>query len=316
MLNSIAIADKHKDDLKEIILDFFKDFSRHLSVDNISELDMQQFLNQLYSRLDDMEKELNASKFIPTLDLIFEESGNNIINILPKGSFLAKYRFDIFYENTFDIYKRHRVQTTRELAYDSIRAVRQYIERALRENQDKEEILRGCKKVVGLNPMQEQAAHNYMLYLQNGDRQALQNKNRNSEYDDIVLASIISGKLLSSTKINKLTSDYINRSKLYRVALIAETESIGYAEMGEYESIIQAGMLEAVDLSNLKKIWVTQKDERVRANHQAIPAMNPDGVGILEYFRTPLGLMRYPHDNLGVAENVINCRCYLKYSKY
>ena len=257
---------------------------------------------------------MNKSDFMPILDVVFQEAGNNIINVLPKGSFLSKYRFDIFYDTTFDVYKRFRVKTTKDIVNDTVSAVKQAIERAINEKRSNEEILYEFKHSIGLNRQQENAVNNYKKALISGSLQSLKYENRDKSKDNEIISSIVAGALLSRSKVNSLVNAYRQRSIEYRANLIAETETLKYASAGEYESIIQAGMEEVIELNGLKKFWVTQRDERVRANHIAIPLMNNMGIDIWDYFQTPLGPMRYPRDENGAPGNIVNCRCYLKYN--
>lgn len=310
----ISIADKHKNMVREKVLKFFKDFARQTKIDDLERLDINSLLSILYKRLNDMDREMNKSDFMPILDVVFQEAGNNIINVLPKGSFLSKYRFDIFYDTTFDVYKRFRVKTTKDIVNDTVSAVKQAIERAINEKRSNEEILYEFKHSIGLNRQQENAVNNYKKALISGSLQSLKYENRDKSKDNEIISSIVAGALLSRSKVNSLVNAYRQRSIEYRANLIAETETLKYASAGEYESIIQAGMEEVIELNGLKKFWVTQRDERVRANHIAIPLMNNMGVDIWDYFQTPLGPMRYPRDENGAPGNIVNCRCYLKYN--
>lgn len=310
----ISIADKHKNMVREKVLKFFKDFARQTKIDDLERLDINSLLSILYKRLNDMDREMNKSDFMPILDVVFQEAGNNIINVLPKGSFLSKYRFDIFYDTTFDVYKRFRVKTTKDIVNDTVSAVKQAIERAINEKRSNEEILYEFKHSIGLNRQQENAVNNYKKALISGSLQSLKYENRDKSKDNEIISSIVAGALLSRSKVNSLVNAYRQRSIEYRANLIAETETLKYASAGEYESIIQAGMEEVIELNGLKKFWVTQRDERVRANHIAIPLMNNMGVDIWDYFQTPLGPLRYPRDENGAPGNIVNCRCYLKYN--
>lgn len=309
----ISIADKHKNMVREKVLKFFKDFARQTKIEDLERLDINSLLSVLYKRLNDMDKEMNKTDFMPILDVVFQEAGNNIINVLPKGSFLSKYRFDIFYDTTFDTYKRFRVKTAKDIVNDTVLAVKQAIERAINEKRNNEEILYEFKHSIGLNRQQENAVNNYKKALISGSLQSLKYENREKSKDNEIISSIAAGAILSRNKINNLVNSYRQRSIEYRANLIAETETLKYASAGEYESIIQAGMEGAVELNGLKKFWVTQRDERVRANHIAIPLINNNGVDIWDYFQTPLGPMRYPRDENGTAGNIVNCRCYLLY---
>jgi len=93
---------------------------------------------------------------------------------------------------------------------------------------------------------------------------------------------------------------------------IARTEALRAVSMGEYESLVQAKQQGKLDI-NLVRFWNYVPDERTRANHREIPKMNSEGVAVDVPFQTPLGALRFPRDPNGIAENVINCRCFLTY---
>ena len=313
MANSVEIADRKKKELSRTIIKFFEKYAEESSIENLESLDMAALVTHLYSRLDKMEAAMEKSAYLDPIDVVFKQSGDNIVEILPQGSFLTEYRFDIYDPNISDVYRQYRIRHLDDIVRQTVNAVRRAIERALRQKKSKQQVMDIFKRVLGLNEQQEQAVANYEQALQNNSSLALALQNRDKEKDSMVENAILIGVPLTMVQINRLVNQYIANSKLYRSNLIAETELLGAASLGEYEAIVQAGMLGAVETANLRKYWMTQEDERVRANHVAIPVMNPEGVGFFDVFRTPLGAMRYPRDELGVPQNVINCRCFLVY---
>jgi hypothetical protein len=86
-----------------------------------------------------------------------------------------------------------------------------------------------------------------------------------------------------------------------RALTIARTETVGALNAGAYEAAQQSRVMRS-------KRWLTQGDSRVRDRHVAIDGERAD---IGAAFSNGL---RYPHDPLGPAEEVINCRCSLAYS--
>lgn len=57
-----------------------------------------------------------------------------------------------------------------------------------------------------------------------------------------------------------------------------------------------------------RRFWHTAGDERVRHTHRAVPGMNPNGVGLSEPFKTPIGPAMHPPLE-------INCRCRVRLRK-
>lgn len=87
---------------------------------------------------------------------------------------------------------------------------------------------------------------------------------------------------------------------------IVRTESARIVEETTYET-----MQELSKQAELTKTWHTMADERVRSSHASMEGIT---VGMDEEFTLPSGATcMYPHGT-GIAEEDINCRCYLSYS--
>jgi F like protein len=86
-----------------------------------------------------------------------------------------------------------------------------------------------------------------------------------------------------------------------RALTIARTETVGALNAGAFTAAEQSRVMRS-------KQWLTQGDGRVRDSHAAIDG---ERVDIGAAFTNGL---RYPHDPMGPAEEVINCRCSLAYS--
>lgn len=67
---------------------------------------------------------------------------------------------------------------------------------------------------------------------------------------------------------------------------------------------------EAIESGKTKKMWVSQRDGRVRHTHRVA-----DGqiVPITGYFKVGKSLLAYPTDPDGEPEEIINCRCHVEY---
>ena len=85
---------------------------------------------------------------------------------------------------------------------------------------------------------------------------------------------------------------------------VAETETTRDYNTGANDAAVSSGL-------NLRKTWVTMRDERVRATHEPLYGVT---VGMDERFYAIDGdSARFPGD-FEKPENCINCRCYLIYS--
>lgn len=68
---------------------------------------------------------------------------------------------------------------------------------------------------------------------------------------------------------------------------------------------------EAKEKGYTKKMWVTERDNKVRKTHRAVDEKTID---IDSYFLVGDSLMQYPHDMNGSAKETCGCRCTLKFS--
>lgn len=95
-----------------------------------------------------------------------------------------------------------------------------------------------------------------------------------------------------------LTSSTANRIKI-----ISRTEVAGSFNSGMMAAAKSAGLT--------RKQWIALSSENSRHNHASI---TPDAIGIDESFALDGKSMSYPGDVDGDAEDVINCRCTIKFS--
>ena len=124
---------------------------------------------------------------------------------------------------------------------------------------------------------------------------------------------LLAGDKISQKTIDGIVGRYEKRLLDHRHTTIARTEMLRTPSMAEHESLVQADQKGELN-SKLTKYWIHFADERVRATHVSIPAMNPDGRPAPHgVFITSLGPLRYPRDPAGIPQNVINCRCTLRY---
>ena len=67
---------------------------------------------------------------------------------------------------------------------------------------------------------------------------------------------------------------------------------------------------EAIESGKKKKMWVSQKDGRVRHTHRVADGQT---VPINGYFKVGNSLLAYPTDPEGEPEEIVNCRCHVEY---
>ena len=141
------------------------------------------------------------------------------------------------------------------------------------------------------------------------DRSYLTRQGRDERFDDAVRRAIDAGKPLDRRTRRAVLDAYAQKARKVRAAGIARTETTRYINAGRYEAIMQADRRGV----GQRLTWISQRDARVRHIHVAMDGQQRrPGVP----FDSPRGTqLRFPGDvALGaVAEDVMNCRCYLRW---
>lgn len=163
--------------------------------------------------------------------------------------------------------------------------------------------------IVGLTRNQELWVANTRRDLINLSENYFNRELRDKRFDRTVRAAIDNGVALDRDTINKLVTAYKNNALRYRGETIARTEAIQALNQSEYEATLQAVDMGALRTNDVKRVWDSAGDKRVRWSHSKL-----DGqiVGINEPFVAPSGArLMFPGDtSLGAgADEVVNCRC-------
>lgn len=176
---------------------------------------------------------------------------------------------------------------------------------------------RAVRANIGLTAYQEGHVANYRRFLEElPKRRAAESALneytlRDKRFDRSMIRAIEESKPLPKAQLDKMEAAYRRRYLIRRSENIARTESQTMLQTGQKEywrQMTDAGI--ALE-TEIKRKWIVTRDSRLRHSHAQIPALNPDGVGLEEPFKSPLGLIRYPGDPNASAANRINCRCHV-----
>lgn len=172
--------------------------------------------------------------------------------------------------------------------------------------------------LVGLNRPQTIHAGKAWEELSNGDPNSLRNYlsrgRRDRRYDTTVIRAIQGETKLTQTQVNRISGRYADRLLHLRAETIARTETIASFNAARDQAWNQAVEEGAVKHEFIECRWSSTGDARTRDSHTG---MNNQTRRQGEAFRSPLGsLMKYPGDtSLGaLAEDVVNCRCFVEKS--
>jgi len=95
-------------------------------------------------------------------------------------------------------------------------------------------------------------------------------------------------------RANDLAETYSDRLLRLRATQIARTESIRAASAGQHGAWLDAASQGLLDRSGARRHWIVTPDDRLCPICEAIPDLNPDGVGLDEPFQTDVGPVMYP----------------------
>lgn len=162
--------------------------------------------------------------------------------------------------------------------------------------------------IVGLTAQQEAFVRNARAELLSGDpaqmRAYLERTRRDARFDAAVRRAITEGRALTAAEADRLTARYADRLLALRGEVIARTETLAALNTAQREAFEQAIDSGGVARQDVRRVWRTAADERVRSSHQRL---NGESVGMDEQFSN--GLL-YPGEPGGAPEEVINCRCW------
>lgn len=110
-------------------------------------------------------------------------------------------------------------------------------------------------------------------------------------------------KGLSVDRVADGIQQYMKDEARWRANMIARTETLSAFSIGSNATMKRASEV----IPNMKKMWVTAMDERVREDHQAMEGVTVDAD---EDFKLPDGSKGYGPRSPGLsAKQSINCRC-------
>ena len=170
--------------------------------------------------------------------------------------------------------------------------------------------------IIGLSGAQSQWVTNARRQLRSGDPAEmaayLERARRDRRYDGAVRRAIREGRPLTVAETKKITERYADRLLKLRGETIARTESTAAFNAARDQAWQQSVDEGKVSPDQIINTWSATLDSRTRDAHAA---MNGQRRKQGQPFNSPTGaMMLYPGDtSYGAgAEDVINCRCFLK----
>lgn len=221
---------------------------------------------------------------------------------------LVEFVFNPVNPRLTDFAQTITAQRIREINEGTRQTIREVIRQGTLDGENPLTTARTVRQSIGLTQKQAMAVQNFRRMLETGSSEAMTRALRDKRFDP-TLRRLMEGERVSPQKIDTMVERYRQRYIKYRSETIARTETIRSLGGSQQRFIQDAVDQKKIDQRQVKRFWHYTQDELTRAEHRQIPAMNPNGVGLEEPFRTPLGPLQFPADPSGAAANTINCRC-------
>lgn len=166
--------------------------------------------------------------------------------------------------------------------------------------------------IIGLTSTQEGYVRAAQAELSSGNpvqlRAYLQRTRRDRRFDRSVAKAIRERRPLPAELIEKATSRYKARLLDLRGETIGRTEALTALNASQHEALRQSVEGGALKRNQVRRVWRTAVDRRVRHTHAAL---HGDTAGLEEAFVSPSGaLLRFPGDPTAPISERANCRCW------
>lgn len=168
--------------------------------------------------------------------------------------------------------------------------------------------------VLGLTAQQEAYVRSARQELASGEARALKNylrrERRDRRFDRSVRKALEQGKPVPAETRERMVTAYTNRLLNLRGEVIARTEAMASMHHATWESLRQAVASGKLQASQIRRIWRSARDPRVRDSHAVLDG---ESVGLNEAFVSPFGArLMFPGDaSQGApASEIVACRCW------
>lgn len=222
--------------------------------------------------------------------------------------------FDQVNQRAVDMIRMNSLRLIREFTGEQRRAVREALTLGIARGANPIEQARDFRGSIGLTTRQVRAVENFRTLLTQGRRDGLPSETalnralRDGRFDRTVMRAIRDGQPLTAEQVDRMVDRYRQRYVRYRSEVIARTEALRAANEGTEEMYRQAIDAGQVQPAQLRRTWITAKDERVRGSHARL---NGQVRMIGEAWQGDEGELRYPGDPTAPASETVQCRCVL-----
>lgn len=262
-----------------------------------------------------------------TLARAFEAGGGATATAIPANRTASGHRLDVLFNarnpEAEEWLRTHSATLISEIVDDQRTMIRQHLTAGMEKGKNPRTVAldlvgrinattrRREGGAIGLTASQETWVRNYEAELAAGDPKALTRTLRDKRFDRTVAKAIREGAPIPPETLAKMVAAYRNRALRYRGEAIGRTEAMAALHQAQDESFRQAIAAGQVDPRDVRKVWHSAGDRRVRDTHRIL---NGESVGFTQSFTSPSGArLRYPGDARAPAAEIIQCRCWCEY---
>ena len=269
-----AAADSVEAQLRQAYLTAVGDMSADIPITNLTRAIWDRSLTAAINLIDMniMQEDLtNAS-----MELMREamaKAGQGSVELLP--GYVAGYSFDLLNPRAVDWLSVNSAELVTGVTDNTVEALRYILRRSFVDGIPPRDAAVLIKKVVGLLPKHATAVYNYR--------------------QDLI------AKGVDSRRIDDMVEGYADRLLTFRAEMIARTETIRAASMGQHEGWRQAVGDGLLDEKRVRRRWIVTRDDRL-SEHRCKPMAGQER-RLEEEFVTGLG------NKVLTPPAGPNCRC-------
>ncbi len=247
-----------------------------------------------------------ANQLATTVQAVWIGAGSEVARAMSSALGIT-VSFDVTNFGAVNAMQNNKLALVREFTSQQRAATREALLDGISRGLNPREQARAFRDSIGLTARQQRAVNNYRRLLEQNSAEALTRRLRDARFDRSLRAAIANEQPLSRGQIDRMVERYRDRYLKHRSEVIARTEALRSVHEGAEESFRQAMAEGHFTPEEVRRLWNTARDERVRSTHATMHRQEqPVGVPFISGAGAAL---RYPGDAAAPPEESIQCRC-------
>lgn len=247
-----------------------------------------------------------ANQLATTVQAVWIGAGSEVAQAMSSALGIT-VSFDVTNFAAVNAMQANKLALVREFTAQQRAATREALLDGITRGLNPREQARAFRDSIGLTQRQQRAVNNYRRLLEENSAEALTRRLRDARFDRSVRTAIANEQPLTRGQIDKMVDRYRERYLRHRSEVIARTEALRSVHEGAEETFRQAMADGRFTAEEVRRIWNTAKDERVRSTHAPMHRQE-QAVGV-PFLSGAGAALRYPGDATAPPEETIQCRC-------